>query len=294
MSLDLTFLRPLWLLVLPLVAAFGWWLWHREGALGGWTGALGADRIAALRALGRVDPGTGRARPVALPVAIALIVLGLAGPSVERRDRAAFRNLDAVMLVVDASPSLAGGPAWPGIQATGQAVLASLGSRPAGIVVFAGDAYVATDITAEQRELSQTLTLIDADTVPDPGSRPERGLALAAGMLAEAQVLSADVVVMTDTGGAPVLDRLARLPAGTRVAVVAPELTPEIHAMARAAGGAAFAAGAPRDLVRWLAEGRPGALVRQDYPLLFRTDLGRWLIALALAALLLAFPRRPA
>ena len=64
--------------------------------------------------------------------------------------------------------------------------------------------------------------------------------------------------------------------------------------MAGAAGGAVFAADAPRALSEWLRDARSGALVRQDYPLLFRTDLGRWLIALALLPLLMAFPRRQA
>ena len=293
---EVTFLRPVWLLALPLVAAAGWWLARRSGGLGDWERAVAPEILAAMRAMGRVAPARGGARGRTLPAAAALIVLGLAGPAVERREAIAFRNLDGVVFVLDASPSATGGPGWTDLIGAGRAGIAALGSRPGGLVVFAGDAYVATDMTADARELGQTLSVVDSETVPDPGSRPARGLARARAMLDEAEILAGDVVLLGDGGGMGPAARLeaGRIAArGARLSLVVPDPGPEAAALAAAGGGRVFPADDALALAGWIAGASRAEIVRQDYPLLYWSDLGRWVAALALLPLFLAF-RRPA
>lgn len=291
---GVTLLRPLWLLALPLLAAAGWWLARRAGGLGDWERAVAPELLAAMRAMGRVAPGRGGDRGWTLPAAAALIGLGLAGPAVERRDAIAFRNLDGVVFVLDASPSATGGAGWTDLIGAGRAAVAALGSRPGGLVVFAGDAYVATDMTADARELGQTLSLVDAETVPDPGSRPARGLALARRMVDEARILAGDVVLLGDGGGigpAAMAEAGRIAESGARLSLVAPDPGPEAAALAAAGGGVVFPAGDALALADWIAEESRAKIVRQDHPLLYWSDLGRWVAALALLPLFLAFRR---
>ena len=290
-------LRPLWLLALLPLAGFAWSLARRRGTAGDWGRVADPALMAAMRALGRVEaPGGGGAAWAALATA-ALVVLALSGPAVERRDAVSFRNLDGVILVLDASPSLTDGPDWTRLQALARFALSALGSRPAALVVFAGDAYVASDLTVDRRQLGQTLSLIGPGTVPDPGSRPERGLARARGMLEDGALLTGDVVLLTDGAGLgpETLTEAAAIAAtGARLSVVTSGAGPEAESLARVGGGRTFGAGDAEGLVAYLTAEARTRLERQDWPMLFHVDLGRWLLGLAMIPAVLLLGRRVA
>ncbi|GFE52262.1 hypothetical protein So717_40150 [Roseobacter cerasinus] len=290
---DLTLLRPLWLLALPALGLLGWWLYQRQAGLGDWQKATDPALLRAMAALGRVDDSASRAPLLTLLAAVALIIFSLAGPAVERRDTLSFRNLDGVIFVIDASPSVTESPRWPQMLTMGRFGLAALGTRPGGLIVFAGDAYVASDMTLDHVQLGQTLSLIDASTVPDAGSRPERALALALEVLEQAEILGGDVVLMSDGAGldasslqsaAAIADRGARL---SLVALENP--SPAFGTHAAAGLGQVFALDQTDGLASWLRDGGRAALQEQDYLLLFWVDLGRYVLLLALLPLLTLF-----
>ncbi len=295
-GLDVTLLRPFWLLALPLLAAIGWWLHTRRGGLGDWQRAADPALLRAMAALGRVDTRASRAPLVAVLAALAITVVALAGPAVERREALSFRNLDGVLFLIDGSASVTEDPRWTQMQTMGRFGLASLGTRPGGLIVFGGDAYVASDMTLDHVQLGQTFSLIDAETVPDPGSRPERALDLAAGLLHEAEVIAGDVVLLTDGAGlGPGSLRAAAEIAGqgARLSLVSlHEPTSEFATHADVGGGAVFTLAQTDTLAEWLSTSAQTRLERQDFPLLFWKDLGRYLLALALIPLLYLF-RRP-
>lgn len=297
-SWEITLLRPLWLLALPGLAALWLWLARRQGGLGDWERVMDPALLAGLRAMGRVDPGTQRLASRATVLAAGLVVLALSGPALERRDAVAFRNLDGAVFVVDASPSVTESPRWPQLLTMGRFAVAALGSRPAALVVFAGDAYVAADMTHDTRQLGQTLSLIAPGTVPDPGTRPERGLGMAAGILEQGEVLAGDVILMTDGGGlgSEALSEAGRIAGlGARLSVVS--LGPPgdaLDALARSGGGTVFTLDQTDEIAAWIGAGARERLERQDYPLLFWADYGRWLLALALLPVLSLFRRRAA
>lgn len=296
MSLDdLSLLRPLWLLAVPALIGLGLLLRRRRAGLGDWDRVVDPAMMQALRALGQVDDRSAARRGVAALIAAALITLALAGPAVERRDAAAFRNLDGVVFVLDASRSLLESERWPAMQTMGRFGISALGSRPAALVVFGGDAYVATDMTGDTGQLGLTFSLIDADTLPNPGSRPERGLELAAQILREADVLAGDVILLSDGGGfGPAAIEQAGLIAGqgARLSVVALERSAPVETLARTGGGQVFGLEQTDALAAFLRESGRERLEQQDYPLLFWADFGRWLLILALLPVLLMFRRR--
>lgn len=298
-GLDITLLRPLWLIALPAIAAFGWALWRRQGALGDWSRAADADLLAAMARIGLTD-AAGRERPLAAVLAAAVLtVLALAGPAIERRDTLSYRNLDGVLFVVDASPSVTGSPLWPEVLTIGRFGLGALGTRPGGIVVYAGDAYEASEMTVDHLQLGQTFSLIGPETVPDPGSRPERALALAAELLAGAEVIAGDVILFTDGDGlgpGSVLAAGEIAGQGARLSVVAvgDGALPAMEAHAAAGGGRVFELAEVDALTAFLKEDARTRLERQEYPLLFWADLGRYLLILALVPVALMFRRETA
>lgn len=293
---EITLLRPFWLLALLGLAAYGWMLWRRSGSLGDWTRAVDPSLLRAMDRLGHVDrPNGGRRGLVLLLAALALMAIALAGPAAERRDTLSFRNLDGVLFLVDASDSVTGHARWPELLASGRFALAGLGTRPGGIIVFAGDAYMVADMTHDHLQLGQTFSLIEARTVPDPGSRPERALNMAADRLEDAEVIAGDVLLLSDGAGIgseslAAAERLAGL--GARISVVALEApTPAMEVLARLSGGAVFDVGDVEAIDTYLSEEARTRLERQDYPLLFWRDFGRYLLILALIPLALLFRR---
>ncbi len=293
--LGLTLLRPVWLLGLPVLLGLSWWLWTRRGGLGDWDKAADPALMRAMAALGRVDAGAGRTALLSMLGCLGVGCLALAGPAIERRDAPSFRNLDGVLFLVDASDRATGHEGWTDLLAAGRFGIAGLGTRPAGIIVFAGDAYLASDMTHDHLQLGQTLSLIAPGLVPDPGSRPARALRLAAERLRAAEVIAGDVVLMSDGAG---LGRESLTAAqalrdlGARLTIVALGLpTPAMEAHAQAVGGTVLRAGEPEALARFLSDRARAQLVRQDYPLLFWQDLGRYVLGLCLLPLLLLFRR---
>ncbi len=294
---ELTLLRPLWLLMLPALALAGWRLWRRQGRLGDWDRVADPGLLQLMAALGRIDAQASRTPLLAGLLAAAAVSLALAGPAVERRDTPSFRNLDGVVFVVDASDSVTLDPGWPAMQVMGRFALEGLGTRPAGIIAFAGDAYEVAEMTLDHVQLGQTFSLIGQGLVPDPGSRPGRALDLAAGRLAKAEVVAGDVVLFTDGGGLgpDALVAAAAIAAeGARLSVVPLSTSPAAETLAATGGGRVFTPAETEALGDWLAEDARTRLERQDYPLLFWHDLGRWLLALALIPLAALFRRAPA
>ena len=295
---DLTLLRPLWLVAIPVVLGLGWWLSRQRGGLGDWHRATDPALMRAMAALNRVDSSPSRASLLAMVVAVCVTVLALAGPGIERREAVSFRNLDGVIFVIDTSASVTEDPRWPQMQAMARFGLAALGTRPGGVIVFAGDAYVATDMTLDHLQLGQTLSLIDGQTVPDPGSRPARGLALATQILQEAEVIAGDVVLLTDGAGlGPETVRAASAIAalGARLSVVSLHAPGAAFATHAAAGnGAVFTLADTDGFAQYLSQTARSRLEAQDFPLLFWKDMGRYVLLLALVPLLFLFRRHPA
>ncbi|GIT89430.1 VWA domain-containing protein [Roseobacter sp. OBYS 0001] len=295
-DLALTLLRPWWLLGLPVLIAVGWWMYTRRGGLGDWQKATDPALMRAMMALDRVDNSASCAPLLAMLSAVGVTLLALSGPAVERREALSFRNLDGVLFVVDTSASVTENARWPQMLTMGRFGIAALGTRPGGLIVFGGDAYVATDMTLDHVQLGQTLSLLDAQTVPDPGSRPERGLSIALDILREAEVIAGDVILFTDGEGLgpETLQVAAQISdAGARLSLVSLDApAPAFETHAAAGSGMVFTLADTDVFSQWLAETARTRLEAQDFPLLFWKDMGRYLLALALFPLLLLFRRQ--
>ena len=95
-ALGLFWLRPWWLVLVPVGLALGLLVMRRVRDLGAWTQAMDPHLLAAMHRLGRVTGGATR-RAWLPALIVALLGVALAGSGVERRDTSSFRNLDAVV-----------------------------------------------------------------------------------------------------------------------------------------------------------------------------------------------------
>lgn len=298
-------LRPWWLVAIPLVTALALRAAWRSAPLGDWTRAVDPGLMALLARRGAVLGGRRQAN-LAAAIAAGLVALALTGPAVERPDAATFRNLDATVVVVDLSRSIAEGGYLKDVRQVAQGAAEAAGTRSVAVVVYAGDSYLAAPPTTDRDALASTLFALDGDTVPDRGTHPERGLALARRTLEEAGVIAGDVVLVTDGDG--IGDAALReasairakgwhlhglfVPAGPGLPAGSPK--PDRGALERLtdAGAGRFALlDSPAPVLDAVGASTAQHLAAGGYTVLAFADLGRWLVLLALLPALVLFRR---
>ncbi|WP_232816623.1 vWA domain-containing protein [Paracoccus zhejiangensis] len=295
MSGPLILLRPGWLLlILPLIA-LALWQWQRRPDAGGWQAVMPPAMLEGMRQLGHLTIGGSGWRRFLPLMGGAALMMGLAGPALPRGDAPVLAQVDAVILAVDLSPSVAEGPALAEAQIATAGLVQALAGRPVGLILYDGEAFAVSAPTMDGRVLETQIAAMAPGLMPGDGSRPSAALGLGGEMLAGMK--RADLVLISDGGGIDATtrgaaDRLAergiRLStlALDRVAPDAPQPAPEALAeLARLGGGASGSAADPAAVERLLT--RPGLSARD--PALAATqyrDLGPFLAALALLPLL--------
>ncbi|MEM7744769.1 MAG: VWA domain-containing protein [Pseudomonadota bacterium] len=293
---GILWLRPGFLALLPLALVAGLWLGRHAGRLGAWERAADPELLAAMRRLGRVHSG-GAGRAIMPACVLAALGIALAGPAMERRDSASWRNLDGVVLVVDLSPSVVDSGRLFDMLAAARLVAEAAGTRQTALIVYAGEAYLAAPFSTDARALSGMIALLDAETVPVPGSRPAAALALARQVLEGSEIVAADVVMLSDGGAidaATITEAQALGAQGWTVSTIAMPGADAgaLDAVAVAGGGQAGDLADP-----FAVAGRIGArpierLAATEYAMLVLDDYGRYLLVLALLPALLLLPRR--
>lgn len=297
-------LRPWWLLVAGATIVFGYFALRNRGELGAWTAAIEPRLLNALVARRAVVPGTGRKRFAAAAVAF-LIALALAGPAVQSAIQNGFTNLDATVIAIDLSRSVASNGSLPEARAAAAAIAQALGSRQIALIAYAGDAYVATPLTNDRDWLQTLIFSLDGTTIPDAGTRPARALSLARKILKEDHVVHANVVLISGGGGVDETafqqaQALAASDYSLETVFTPPEnnagaaqRNEEISLSKLAAYGNGTSANA-RNLspVLRIAENVPSSrLAKTQYELMIWRDLGPFLMAIALMPALLLFRR---
>ncbi len=298
-------LRRWWIVIAAAVAAFSYFALRNRGALGAWTAAIEPKLLNALIARGAVTSGTGRRRFAAAAVAT-LIALALAGPAVRAAVQNGYSNLDATVIVVDLSRSMADNGSLPEAKAAAAAIAQASGSRQIALIVYAGDAYLTTPLTSDRDWLQSLIFALDSATIPDQGTRAGRALSLAYKILNEDHIVHANVVLISggeglDEGALQQAQALAAsgysldavfAASGDNVGNFAQR--PEEISLGKLAAYGNGTSASTRNLgpvLRIAEKVSSSRLARSQYELLTWRDLGPFLMVIALIPALLLFRR---
>ncbi|MBY8977101.1 VWA domain-containing protein [Rhodobacteraceae bacterium NNCM2] len=198
---EMLLMRPAWLLAIPLILLVAWVGVFRHGALGAWRKVLDPRLIPALTSLGHISLNRNRLNIFAAMTAAVVGAAALSGPATRSDAAPAFRNLDLVLLVIDMSESMTRGGAFDDAQAAAAQILAEATGRPIAIILFTVDAYLASAPTEDPATLETIVAVLDAETMPDAGSRPDRALRLAREIVEGSGAPRSDVLLISDGGG---------------------------------------------------------------------------------------------
>jgi Ca-activated chloride channel family protein len=195
---DFHFLRPWWLLALLPLAVLVWALHrHRRGG-GDWREFCDSALLPHIL-IG--TPGRQARWPLWLTaVGGTLAVLALAGPAWERLPAPVFRNLSALVVVLDLSMSMEAADLKPSrLERARFKIEDILRERKDGqtaLVVYARDAFAVTPITDDSATIAAQLAALSPALMPVQGTRPDLGLKTAARLLKQAGLKAGDVLLI--------------------------------------------------------------------------------------------------
>jgi Ca-activated chloride channel family protein len=184
---DFRFLRPWWLLALPVLAWLAW-AWRRRHRADAWDGVVDPQLREYL-----LEPVRGRRRWLAWwPwLGAMLALLALAGPSWQSSPQPLWETRAPLVIAVDLSPAMLADDLPPSRLARARARLAALlrerRGGEVGLVVYADDAYTVAPLTEDPANVAVFLDALE------PGIMPGDAAAAAA------------------ADAAPAIDRAARL-----------------------------------------------------------------------------------
>ena len=324
---DFHFLRPLWLLGLPLGPLLAWSLWRRLQVGVQWREVCDPHLLPHLL----VAPAAARRKwPYWIVTAATMLtLLALAGPAWERLEQPVYRTLNARAVVLDLSRSMDAADYLPSRLTRARFkvvdILRRSRDRPVGLAVFAADGFIITPLTEDANTIISLLPAVDTDIMPAQGSRADLGLKAAARMLERGGARRGEVILITDgVKGQSAESEAAKLrAAGFRVSVLAagtPEGAPipvqsggffkelgggivvamtdydALRAIARAGGGRFTTLGNDDSDIDYLLSGTVALPLNLDMQAVERTseiwrDRGPWLLLLVLPLAALAFRR---
>lgn len=197
---EFVFVRPWWLTAVPLGLVLVWWLRRRWNRRGTW------ESIVDPALLPHLVVGIGAPRRewpwAVMAIAVLVAATALAGPAFKRLEQPVFRSLAARVIVLDVSRSMDASDLSPSRMVRARHKVSDLlrrsGDGRAGLVVFAGDAFVVAPLTRDADTLVHLLSAVDTSVIPVQGSRPDLGLEMAHGLLEQGRATVAEIILVTD------------------------------------------------------------------------------------------------
>jgi Ca-activated chloride channel family protein len=211
MLADFHWLRPAWLLAIPLVIAVAALLARRQLGAGNWRNII--DPALIPHVLSRT-PGRGTDyRWWLLGLCGIIAVAALAGPAWQRIEQPVFRAEQALVVALDLSRSMDAQDVAPSRLARAKLkILGLLERRQSGqtaLLVYTANAFTVTPLTDDTDTIGALVNSLSTDIMPSRGSYPEVGIRKGQSLLEQAGVGFGEVLLVTDGGSSPAAEKAA-------------------------------------------------------------------------------------
>ncbi|HET6628494.1 MAG TPA: VWA domain-containing protein [Woeseiaceae bacterium] len=202
---DFHFLRPEWLLAVPLVAAFAWYSARRRLRPGGWQRVI--DPALQPHVLSRAPRAGVDYRWWLVFLGGTLAALALAGPAWQRIEQPVYRSGQAMVVALDLSRSMDAQDVTPSRLARAKLkVLDLLAERQSGqtaLVVYSGNAFTVTPLTTDTDTIAALVGSLSTDIMPSQGSNPVAAIEKSRQLLEQAGAAEGEILLITDGGVTP-------------------------------------------------------------------------------------------
>ena len=197
---EFHFLRPLWLLAVPLV----WWMvfmlrkkWWQKGD---WDREVESHLLEFLA----TSPSQHKRKllPWVMCLAGTLLLLSLAGPTWHKKPQPLIKKSQARVLVLDLSFSMLAADVKPTridrVRFKLEDLLNNFSEGETALVGYAGEAFVISPLTHDANTISSLLPGLHPNIMPVPGSRADLGVELASDLLSRSIGSQGHIILVTD------------------------------------------------------------------------------------------------
>ena len=197
---DFHFLRPAWLLAIPIVCVLWWLLLRTHKQATAWQQWVAPHLLPALMA-GRVSKAS-KSLMAGLLALWCVVCLVLAGPVWHKLPSPVVEEQNALVICWDLSPSMLAQDITPSrLERSRLKIIDLLNARQGGqsaLIAYAGEAYTVTPLTDDIRTITNLLPALGPTSLPSVGSNPEMAFEMANDLLKQAGVARGQIVLLTD------------------------------------------------------------------------------------------------
>ena len=200
---DFHFLRPWFLLAIPLAWFVYQWLKHGAAAAGNWHKVIDPQLLAHL--LQNPQQSDRQQRDWLAPLAALAWLLGciaLAGPSWQKVTLPVSQKHDAVVIVMDMSLSLYAEDEKPSrLTRSKRKAYDILRQREDGmtaLIAYSGDAHLVVPLTDDKNTIINMLQALEPNIMPSFGNNIPAALALAQAQLDQRLISEGKIILLTD------------------------------------------------------------------------------------------------
>jgi Ca-activated chloride channel family protein len=212
MPTEFHWIRPEWLLALPLLALLGFLMARRQLAPGNWQRVV--DPALAPYVLSRAPARAADFRWWLMLLGGAIAAIALAGPSWNRLEQPVFRTEQAIVIALDLSQSMDAADLAPSrLTRARLKILELLERRRSGqtaLVVYSANAFTVTPLTTDADTVAALVNSLSTDIMPSRGSYPAAAIDKGRELLQQAGVGFGEVLLITDGGASPAAERAAQ------------------------------------------------------------------------------------
>lgn len=194
------FLRPWWLLAVAPALIIALLLWYQKHNARSWQQMVAPELLHYL-----LDGQTTRIRPwqvIALLLTWIIGCIALAGPSWEKRPVAVEQNQQALVLLLDLSPSMMSEDIKPSRLVRARLKIADLlrlrKDGQTALLVYAGDVHVVTPLTDDTETINNIIPALHPNIMPAQGSNTEAAISRALQLLKDSAITQGDLLLITD------------------------------------------------------------------------------------------------
>ncbi|HKX55520.1 MAG TPA: VWA domain-containing protein, partial [Xanthomonadales bacterium] len=169
----LHFIRPLWLLALPLAVLLPWWWKRMRRPSGDWEKVCDPHLLRWLSVSQGEGGQSSKTGAILAGLAIAIAVLALSGPSWQQLPESSLAARDARVIALDLSASMLAEDLRPSRLTRARFRIADLLNQAeegqTGLVAYAGDAYVVSPLTNDTNTIASLLPALGPEVMPVTG-----------------------------------------------------------------------------------------------------------------------------
>ncbi len=200
MLANFHFLYPLWLLLLPLLGLFVWWLNQIQHNSSSWNEFI--DEKLQPYVLSSQSGKSQKTFVITLAIAGLLATFALAGPSWDKRTVPAFQTQQGLVIAMDLSTSMIVNDVSPSRLVRSRFKLIDLlnlrKEGQTGLVVFAGSAFSVSPLTNDAENISEQVKYLGPGTMPSQGSALHLAIDEAVKLLQQSNFKKGHILLMTD------------------------------------------------------------------------------------------------